>query len=288
MNLGVILVLLAAAAIIAWVVVHPAMRSRRRAHQRSIPLDEADRMYLRRRVPLYRRMPEEQRKRLDGLVRVFMGEKEFVGCQGLRVTRHMRLTVAAQACLLVLGRDEHVYDELRSILIYPGQFVVPEQWHDEHGVVTEEEQVLSGQAWDLGRIILSWEDIEARAGGTEAYNVVIHEFAHYLDHEAGGTDGAPALRSRAEHARWAGIFQHEFDVLRAAVDRGAPTLLDPYAAADEAEFFAVCSEAFFEAAELLRDCHPALYGQLSSYYRLDPASWKEQSLAGSPDTTGAR
>jgi Mlc titration factor MtfA (ptsG expression regulator) len=150
---------------------------------------------------------------------------------------------------------------------------VREEWHDDDGIVTEEERVLAGQAWDVRRIVLSWEDVTGRSGGEDAYNVVIHEFAHYLDHEGGGLDGTPALGGRAEHARWAEIFQAEFDALRAAVDRGQPTLLDPYAAEDEAEFFAVASEAFFEAPGRLREGHPALYGQLRDYYRLDPAAW---------------
>jgi len=205
-------------------------------------------------------MPEDLRRRLEGLVQVFLAEKMFVGCQGLAVTPHMRLAIAAQACLLVLGRDEHVYDELRSILVYPGQFRVPGEWHDEHGVVTEEERVLAGEAWDVSRIILSWEDVRASGQGPEAYNVVIHEFAHYLDHETGAVVDAGVLRG-------------ELEALRAAVDRGDDTFLDPYAAEDEAEFFAVASETFFETPAELRGAHPGLYDALAGFYRLDPVFW---------------
>jgi len=272
-NSVLLAVLLAAAAVIAWIVTEPLLRARRRARHRSRSLSEADRMYLRRRVPLYPAMPPPLRERLDGLVNVFLAEKEFVGCGGLSVTRPMQLAIAAQACLLVLGRDEHVYDALRSVLVYPSQFVVREEWHDEDGVVTEEERVLSGQAWDVSRILLSWEDVTSRGSGADAYNVVLHEFAHYLDHEGGGMDGAPLLGDREEHARWAATFQAEFDALRAAVDRGEQTLLDPYAAEDEAEFFAVVTEAFFEAPQDLSGLHPELYGRLREYYRLDPAAW---------------
>jgi len=272
-NSVLLAVLLAAAAVIAWIVTEPLLRARRRARHRSRSLSEADRMYLRRRVPLYPAMPPPLRERLDGLVNVFLAEKEFVGCGGLSVTRPMQLAIAAQACLLVLGRDEHVYDALRSVLVYPSQFVVREEWHDEDGVVTEEERVLSGQAWDVSRILLSWEDVTSRGSGADAYNVVLHEFAHYLDHEGGGMDGAPLLGDREEHARWAATFQAEFDALRAAVDRGEQTLLDPYAAEDEAEFFAVVTEAFFEAPQDLSGLHPELYARLREYYRLDPAAW---------------
>jgi Mlc titration factor MtfA (ptsG expression regulator) len=272
-NGALLAILLVAAAVIAWIVTGPLLRSRRRALQRRTPLSEADRMYLRRRVPLYVAMPAALRDRLDGLVNVFLAEKEFVGCQGLTVTRPMRLSIAAQACLLVLGRDEHIYDALHSVLVYPSQFVVRDEWHDEHGVVTEEERILSGQAWDVSRILLSWEDVTTPGSGAEAYNVVLHEFAHYLDHEAGGVGGAPLLGGPDEHQRWAATLQAEFDALRSAVDRGDQTLLDPYAAEDEAEFFAVVTEAFFEAPRELSRLHPHLYDRLREYYRLDPAAW---------------
>ena len=273
MSGALAIILVAAAAAICWILVGPLVLARRRASHRVAAFSEADRTYLRRRVPAYRDMPADLRGRLEGLINVFLAEKEFIGCQGLHVTQPMQLSIAAQACLLVLGRDEHVYDHLRTILVYPSQFVVREEWHDDDGVVTEGERVLSGQAWDVSRIILSWEDVAARAADGDAYNVVIHEFAHYLDHEGGGPDGTPALGDHGEQARWAGVFQAEFDALRAAVDRGEETFLDPYAAEDEAEFFAVVSEAFFEAPRELSRRHAPLYGQLRSYYRLDPAGW---------------
>lgn len=262
------------ALVIAWIVGGPLLARRRRARHRARSLDEADRMVLRRRVPVYNALPADVRGRLDGLIRAFLEEKQFIGCQGLGVTPYMKLVIAAQACLLVAGRDEHVYDELRAILVYPSQFVVREQWHDEHGVVTEEDSVLSGQAWDSSRIILSWEDVRAGGHGAGTYNVVVHEFAHYLDREAGGLDGAPALDNPARHARWAEVFQSEFEALRRAVERDETTFLDPYAAHDEAEFFAVTSEAFFEAPRELAGAHPALYDELRAFYRLDPAAWQ--------------
>jgi Mlc titration factor MtfA (ptsG expression regulator) len=279
-NKGPVVVAVVMALVIAWIVGGPLLARRRRARYRARSLDEADRMVLRRRVPVYNALPADVRGRLDGLIRAFLEEKQFVGCQGLGVTPYMKLVIAAQACLLVTGRDEHAYDDLRAILVYPSQFVVREQWHDEHGVVTEEESVLSGQAWDSSRIILSWEDVRAGGHGEHgehgehAYNVVIHEFAHYLDHEAGGLDGAPALDNRARHARWAQVFQREFEALRRAVERDETTFLDPYAAHDEAEFFAVTSEAFFEAPRELAGAHPALYDELRAFYRLDPAAWR--------------
>ncbi len=273
MNRGPLVVAVVVALVIAWIVGTPLLARWRRTRHRAQSLDEADRMTLRRRVPVYNVVPADIRARLDGLIRAFLEEKQFTGCQGLEVTPYMKLVIAAQACLLVAGRDEHVYDDLRSILVYPAQFVVREQWHDEHGVVTEQESVLSGQAWDSSRIILSWEDVRAGGQGEQAYNVVVHEFAHYLDHDGGGLSGAPVLDDRARHRRWAQVFGREFQALRHALAREEPTFLDPYAGHDEAEFFAVTSEAFFETPRELAAAHPALYGELRAFYRLDPAAW---------------
>jgi hypothetical protein len=159
------------------------------------------------------------------------------------------------------------------VLVYPSQFVVPERWYDEDGVVTEEERVLAGQAWDVSRVVLSWEDVEGAGRDGDSYNVVIHEFAHYLDHEAGGADGAPWIGTGADRRRWAELLRQEFDRLQAAVERGETTFLDPYAAEDPAEFFAVASEAFFEQPAEFAHRQPDLYRELGRYYGLDPAAW---------------
>lgn len=259
--------------VIAWIVGRPLLAARRRAALRTQALTRERRELLRRHWPGYRRVPAVLCARLDALTGVFLGEMEFIGCRGLVVTPVMRLVISAQACLLLLGRERQVYNQLRSVLVYPSQFVVPGQWQDEDGVVTEEELVLAGQSWDVGRILLSWEDIESAGRNGDAYNVVIHEFAHYLDHESGGDDGAPWLGTAAERRRWSRVLQREFERLQAAVERGEETFLDPYAAEDQAEFFAVASEAFFEQAQQFARRLPALYHALSLYYRLDPAAW---------------
>jgi MtfA peptidase len=141
--------------------------------------------------------------------------------------------------------------------------------------VTEEELVLSGQAWDVSRILLSWEDVEESGHGGLAYNVVIHEFAHYLDLEAGGANGAPRMDSAAARRRWAEVLGAEFGRLQSAVARGEKHFLDEYGAHDEAEFFAVASEAFFEQPREFARSLPALYGELRGYYRLNPAAWPD-------------
>jgi Mlc titration factor MtfA (ptsG expression regulator) len=242
---------------------------------------------LARNVPATRSLPPPLARRLDGLVISFLHEKEFVGCNGLEITDEIRATIAAQACLLLLGRPG-LYDELQSILVYPGTFWVEDEVHDDDGLVTQRRRELSGEAWDSQRIILSWQDIaETARQPADGYNVVLHEFAHYLDAEGRGLAPSsplppPGGRGRAD-ARvraavraidaWHKDLVAEYEALCDAVDRGEATFLDPYAAEDEAEFFAVASEEFIECAAELREAHPRVYALLREFYGIDPADW---------------
>jgi Mlc titration factor MtfA (ptsG expression regulator) len=260
-------------AVLAWLLLPPVLAARRRRKLVERSLSAAERALLAGTWPGYSRVPGNLAPQLDALTAVFLGEKEFIGCGGLVVTPAMRLSIAAQACLLELGHGRRPYEDLRSVLVYPSQFVVPDRWQDADGIVTEEELVLAGQAWDVGRILLSWKDIEDAGRDGEAYNVVIHEFAHYLDLEDGEADGIPRLGSPAARGRWAGVLRAEFGRVQRAVERGEKSFLDEYAAEDEAEFFAVASEAFFERPLDFVSRMPGLYGELRAYYGLDPAAW---------------
>lgn len=257
-------VLVAAAAVIAWIVLAPALAARRLRRAGEHGLSEADRMYLRQRLPAYAAMPDCLRTQLERLTATFMADKVFDGCGGLQVTHLMRLAISAQACLLELGRGALPFPDLRSVLLYPAGFVVNEPREDDLGVVTEGPEELSGQAWDTSRILLSWEDVNARSEAT-AYNVVIHEFAHYLHAETGGPGES--------------LLEAELAGLRAAIDHGEDTFLDPYGAEDLIEFFAVASEAFFEAPAAMADSHPRLYAGLRDFYRVDPAAWPGMAAA---------
>jgi Mlc titration factor MtfA (ptsG expression regulator) len=278
--LSAVLALLVAAAIsaAAWLLLEPLLRRRRReALSRERPTEEQQR-WLTARMPLYSRLPDELRERLHGLIQIFVHEKTFVGCNDLVVTDEMRVVIAAYACLLVVNRPgaprKHFYDDLFSILVYPTAFVVPQSHHDDNGLVTETEDVLSGQAWDARRVILSWRDIEESAAGE--HNVVLHEFAHYLDMEDETMDGAPDVGDARAHQEWSEVFWEEYEHLCDAVDAGASTFLDPYAATEPAEFFAVVTESFFMQPRELETHHRALYEQLRMYYRQDPARWLAQ------------
>lgn len=257
-------------AVLAWIIGAPMLAARRRRRLVARRLSAEERRALLAWLPRRHGPPQELRERLERLVAVFAGEKRFTGCGGLTVTPEMMVAIAAQACLLALGRDAHVYDRLRSILVYPAQFVVRGEWSDEHGIVTSESRILSGESWDVSRIVLSWEDVDSRGAPGEPYNVVIHEFAHYLDHESGG---APWIRGAQERKRWFRLLDRELESLRAQTHAGARTFLDPYAAQDRGEFFAVASEAFFEEPAAFARRMPALYRALADIYRLDPAAW---------------
>ena len=229
------------------------------------------RALLRSSVPLYSRMPATLREELEPRVRRLLDGVRFVGCNGLTVTDEMRLVIAAQACLLVT-RGTGDYDDLMSVLIYPEEFVINRTDEDEAGVVTEFEDVVSGESQDTSRIVLSWRDIKDPPGDDGVCNVVLHEFAHYLDHNSGGAfsdieDGRAALKG------WHAILESEFDAHCAAVEAGDDTLIHPDGAEHPAEFFAYATEVFFEAPAPMKRLHPRLYEGLKTGYGLDPASW---------------
>jgi len=270
----VVAIALLATGVLGWLILAPLWRRRRRAARMSEPLPVEARAAIERNVPAVARLPADLRARLDALVNAFVAEKDFVGCNGLAVTAEMRATVASLACLLVLGRRGH-YDALHSILLYPTAFWVEDEVEDEVGVVEQRRRVLSGEAWDASRIILSWEDVlEAASFPGEGYNVALHEFAHYL--EAEGLGLASATRPLTD---WAKALAGEFEALLDAVDGGGYTFLDPYAAEDEAEFFAVATEDFVDRPVELRDAHAGLYALLVEFYGIDPASWTSPGVA---------
>jgi Mlc titration factor MtfA (ptsG expression regulator) len=253
----------------------PILRARRRRRLMRTPLPAAWEEILRGNVGLYSLLPDDLRRELHGRVQVFLDEKHFEGCGGLEMTDEIRLAIAAQACFLLLNRPTaRCYPRLRSILVYPHAYVAPERYPIGWGVYIEELSERLGESWSGGTVVFAWDSV---AGGVrnirDGQNVVLHEFAHQLDQEDGSADGAPILAHRSGYATWAGVLQREYDALRASARRGRRSVLDDYGATDPAEFFAVATEAFFEKpAQLLRK-HPALYDELRSYYRLDPAVW---------------
>lgn len=265
-------------AVVAWLLAQPRLKHWRRERLRRQPFPAAWRDILRRRVPYVRALPAHLQLQLKQHILVFLAEKPFIGCGGLVITDEIRVTVAAQACLLILNRPTDYYPALRQILVYPSAFVVDEIGADQAGVLQEHRRVLAGQSWSQGQVILSWDDVlEGAAVPNDAQNVVIHEFAHQLDQETGQANGAPNLPGRQRYERWSRVMSQAFNDLQASQQHAqvgdVPPLFDPYGATDPAEFFAVVSETFFEQpAEVARQ-YPQLYAQLRDFYRIDPLSW---------------
>ena len=225
-------------------------------------------------LPFASRLPEAHRVRLERVARLLDAEVHWEGRSGLRLTAAMRWTIAGHAALLAVGRPEGAFDRVRTVLVTPTAFVPPEPGADDLGIVHEGERH-AGEAWHHGSVTLAWDEVvDDLAVEGAGRNVIWHEFAHQLDLGSDGWfDGTPDLDSRAARTRWREVMQGEFDDLREAVARRRRTLIDPYGATNESEFFAVVSEAFFDSPARLRERHPDLYAVLADYYGQDPAAW---------------
>ncbi|MDP1899532.1 MAG: zinc-dependent peptidase [Rubrivivax sp.] len=263
-----------AAAVAAWLWGPAFMAARRRRRVLGRPFPQAWREILGRRMPAFARLPADLQLQVKRHVQVLIAEKPFIGCAGLVVTDEMRVLIAAQAALLLLNRPAGYFAELRQVLVYPDAFVVDRSHSDGGGITHESRRALTGESWQQGQVLLSWDDVRAGAADPDdGRNVVIHEFAHQLDQERGRANGAPWLGRRERYERWATVLGAEFDALRSRLARGETGVIDAYGATDPAEFFAVVSEHFFEQPGALAEAHPALYRELAQCYRADPLSW---------------
>lgn len=222
-------------------------------------------------IPVLTRLDADDQRRLRELALLFLHEKHIEPAGGLELDESMRARVAALACLPILALGLDYYQGFVSVIVYPDAFIVRDrETVDEAGVVHTGDEVLSGEAWDQGPVILAWADIEASGRG-EGFNVVAHELAHKLDLLSGAVDGMPALHRSMRAGAWSEAFQSAYDDLRARLDRGEEPWLDPCAAEEPGEFFAVCSELFFDVPDALRAHYPAIYAQLSAFFKRDPA-----------------
>src|SRR3982750_433011 len=202
-------------------------KSRRRANLRGRPAPKAWREILERNLPVFSRLSREDQAELLGHTQVFLAEKHFEGCAGLVLTDEIRVTIAAQACLLLLHRETDYYPELTTILVYPSSYIV------------EEDRYVGGHIWEagpedrlghtgrrMGSLVLAWNEVKhGAADPADGHNLVVHEFAHQLDFEDASSDGAPALATRAEYLTWARVMRREFDALREAEETGTPSVL---------------------------------------------------------------
>lgn len=246
-------------------------KRRRRQRLRGRPFPPEWLALIARHVPYYHELTPPDQDELRGHVQVFLAEKRFEGCGGQEITDEVRVTIAAQACLLLLHRETDYFPKMETILVYPHGYFAQEARRLPGGVVVEGPTSRAGESWYRGPVVLAWDEVQRGAAGVhDGRNVVLHEFAHQLDSEWGGLEGAPALPQGAMYADWARVLGREYQQLCDDVKHGRPTVLDGYGAKSPAEFFAVATEAFFERAVALRAHHPELYEQLRLYYQQDP------------------
>jgi Mlc titration factor MtfA (ptsG expression regulator) len=251
------------------------LTERRRRHILDHPFPAAWGEILARNVAVYARLADEQRKRLRDLVQVFVAEKHWEGAGGLVLTDEIRVTIAGQACLLILGRDHDLFARLVSIVVYPSAMMSPQRPVPVRAVMHQPIRgpvAIGGEAYGGDLVLVAWDDaLHSGASTTDGRNVVVHEFAHVIDFLDGAADGAPPLASREQSREWAEVCSAAFAALTAALERGEPTFLRAYGATNPAEFFAVATEAFFERPAELERGLPDLYRVLARFYNLDLA-----------------
>jgi Mlc titration factor MtfA (ptsG expression regulator) len=218
-------------------------------------------------------------ERLRELSVMFLSEKSIVGGGGFEVTPVMRVSIAIQACVLILNLDPRYFDGWENVIVYPDEFVNDLEFEDDAGVVHRRKELLSGEAIPGGPVVLSWPDVEAGGDWANAgMNLVIHEFAHKLDMRSGDANGCPPLPAEMPPRSWQKAMNSAFEHFRSRLEKGEETAIDPYAAENPAEFFAVLSEVFFADPTLLLHEYPKIYELFSWFYRQDPASRTELLL----------
>jgi Mlc titration factor MtfA (ptsG expression regulator) len=251
-------------------------RRRRRLRIRAFPTEWLK--LIQRHIVFFPKLSGMDRIELLGHVQVFLAEKRFEGCGGLAINDEIRVTIAAQACLLLLHRSTDYFPALQTILVYPTTYMVEERRQIGEHVWQEGTMTRLGETGrKMGSLVLAWGAVKhGAADPADGKNVVLHEFAHQLDFENGAADGVPELATREQQLAWSEVMTSEFAALRAADESGVPTLLNTYGATDPAEFFAVSVEAFFERPCALRARHPRLYAQLQKYFQQDPVEYSAE------------
>jgi Mlc titration factor MtfA (ptsG expression regulator) len=255
------------------------LRRRRRRRLLAEPFPIRWEPYLLRNVGHYSLLSPAEQSKLRDIARILIAEKTWQGGRGLFVTEEMKVTIAAQAALLLLGGDHDYYARVAAVIVYPDDFRTPraeDDWEDDE----LSDIPSSGMAVYRGPVLVSWKDVITEGPDPDCgHNVVIHEFAHQLDFLDNGINGTPDLGSRELETRWKYVMTVAFEDHRRAIMKGlGETFFTEHAAENETEFFADASEAFFCRPEDMRADYPEVYQLLAAYYRVDPVKW----FAGRP------
>ncbi|MEE2729573.1 MAG: M90 family metallopeptidase [Pseudomonadota bacterium] len=264
------------AAVLAWYLgskFRDHWKQQRRRRLQAAPFPDAWRELLWQQFALYRKLPDRERRTLERHMQVFMAEKVFVGCNGMEINEHVKLLIAAQACILILNKATDYYPGFATILVYPETFVVPMTQRD--GMVhSDVVSVRTGESWHRGPVVLAWDQVlQGARNDRDGHNVVMHEFAHKLDEENWQMDGLPILSDPQQYGPWKQVLTDAYQQLHRAMELDQPDVIDDYGATSPAEFFAVVTETFFEKPQQLQQQHPQLYDQFKRYYGSDPVHW---------------
>ena len=249
------------------------------------PISSAQWQAVLQQLPILDGLDDAEQQRLRERAVLFLHHKHLSALPGVELDGHARLLLAVQAELPLLHlADLNWYQGFHEIVLYPDDFISPQRHRDASGVVHEWDAAHSGEAWQQGPVVLAWPGVQT-SGQWHGYNLVIHELAHKLDMLNGDANGLPPLHSNMAVQDWAKAMQSAFDQLNAELDADpeGETAIDPYAAENPAEFFAVTSEYFFSAPDLLTEAFPAVYAQLALFYRQDPLARLQQLQASNPD-----
>ncbi|MEM1176565.1 MAG: M90 family metallopeptidase [Pseudomonadota bacterium] len=257
-----------------YLLARPVLVRRRRERLFSTAVSPATRDILQRKVGLYSKLPEVLREQLHGHINVFLDEKRFLGLDGQAIDNDVAVTIAGNACLLLLNRQTSYFPGFESILVYPSVYEADHVEHDGE-IRSEKRHRRAGESWHRGPIVLAWSSVEhGTLNSGDGYNVVLHEFAHKLDEENNGTNGQPVLHVAGHYQEWAGVLGREYEAFADRVARRKNKVMDEYGLTSPAEFFAVATESFFEKGWSMQRRLPELYEQLKKFYAVDPASWR--------------
>ena len=256
-----------------WLLVRYLMKKKRRKILLNTPLPDHLCVILQNNVPPYRRLSERMKKELQGLVNIFLDEKEFEGCGGLEITDEIKVTIAGEACLLLLNKHlDDCFPELKTILVYPSAYVASGADIIAGRRVENVITARAGESWQNGAVVLAWDHVKQGIMNThDGHNVVLHEFGHQLDQETGAANGAPPLPT---YHTWAMVMGNDYKELCEKVKKHKKDVIDSYGATNPAEFFAVATETFFEKPEKLQKDHPDMFRILKKYYNVNPLEWQ--------------
>ena len=275
-TFDIILVLIIGMMIVGGIILVMYLKFRRRQKlmNEQLPSEYLD--ILEKHVALYSLLPQNLKKELHGHIAIFLDEKEFEGCGDLKITKRIKVTISALACMLLLNKNFDYYPSLNSILVYPDAYVASDSKATLGKItIVQKESTRLGESWTHGNLVLSWCQIENENVDIHRHqNVVIHEFAHQLDQLDGFADGTPPLPNKGIYPEWRDVMTHEYEHLCNEAEHAVRDVIDWYGATNPAEFFAVTSESFFCNPLALQKAHEKLYALFVEFYQVDPSVWR--------------